>query len=120
MNKKYYKKYVEKLINSNPTTIQIKREKIIDDGFGGEKKEVIKVEPQIVSIYDKKSQREMIADKGAVVGFMSSNVEKMLAFGDADIEEGDRFKVGNREYRVMLPKNYMDICVQAELEVIDQ
>ena len=108
------------MINSNPTTITIKRIKIIDDGFGGEKKEAIEVDPQIVSIYDKRSQREMVADKGAVIGFMSSNAEKLLAFGNADIEEGDKFKAGNREYKVMLPKKYMDICIQAELEVINQ
>lgn len=120
MNIRYYRKYIEKMIDENPTTITIKRIKEIDDGFGGVKKEKIMLEPQIVRVYEKKSQREMVLDKGAAIGYMASNTEKILAKHNADIEEGDTFKVGNRKYRVMLSKNYMDICIQAELEVIEQ
>lgn len=120
MNNRYYRKYIEKMIEQNPTTIEIERIKVIDDGFDGEIKEVVKLEPQIVRLYNKKSQREIVADKGVTIGFMASNTEKLLARHDADIKEGDVFKVDNREYKVLLPKNYMDICVQAELEVIRQ
>ena len=120
MNNRYYRKYIEKMIEQNPTTIEIERIKVIDDGFDGEIKERVKLEPQQVRIYEKKSQREIIADKGATMGYMASNIEKLLARHDADIKEGDIFKVDNREYRVLLPKNYMDICIQAELEVINQ
>lgn len=120
MNKKYYKKYIEKMVEQSPITIEIERIRIIDDGFDGEIMERVKLEPQKVRIYDKKSQREIVADKGATMGYMSSNAEKLLARYDADIKEGDTFKVDNREYKVLLPKNYMDICIQAELEVIRQ
>lgn len=120
MNSKYYKKYIEKMIEQCPTTIEIERVQIIDDGFDGEIKERVKLEPQQVRIYNKKSQRGIVADKGAVIGYMASNTEKLLARHDADIKEGDVFKVDNREYKVLLPKNYMDICVQAELEVTNK
>lgn len=114
----YYKKYIEKAINANPTTITIKRIKKIPDGFDGWIEEPIELPPQVVSIYQKRAQRERISDSGTTIGYMASNVEKMLCKGDADVKEGDRFEANDREYKVSFVNNFFDICKQAELEVI--
>ena len=35
MNKKYYREFIRKLINQDPTEITIARKTVTDDGFGG-------------------------------------------------------------------------------------
>lgn len=118
MNTRYYKKYIEKLINTDPASITIKRIKTIDDGFGGKEEKTITLEPQTVTFYDKKLQREIINDKGAVTAYYLSRTVKLLAMGDADIKEGDMFEHEGRMFKVGFVKNYLDVCKQAELEVI--
>lgn len=115
----YYRKYIEKMIKENPAEIEIARTILKDTGRGGKTKETIKLDPQIVTIYNKKSQRERVNDSGEVIGYMASSIEKLLAKHNADIEEGDTFINGNRKYRIVFVNNYMDICKQAELEVIE-
>ncbi len=115
----YHKKYVEKMIKKNPAEIKVTRTILKDTGRGGKKKEVINLDPQTVTIYNKKSQRERINDSGEVIGYMASSIERLLAKHDADIEEGDTFINGHRKYKVTFVNNYMDIYKQAELEVIE-
>jgi len=115
MADRYYKKYIEKLINSNPTTITIKRKVEVDDGFGGTTIEDIEV-IETVAFYDRKARREVVTDYG--ITYVGVTVTKILAKGDADIIKGDKFTVDDVEYKVLFVKPYKGICKQIELEVI--
>ncbi len=115
MNKKYYKKYIEKLINTNPTTITITRKVETDDGFGGTtigKKTVT----ETVTFYNRRARREVVSDYGK--SYVGVQVTKILAKHDADIQEGDTFTQEGKKYKVLFVKDYMDICKQIELDVI--
>lgn len=115
MADKYYKKYIEKLINSNPTDIVIKRKENDDDGFGGEIVKDVTIN-ETVTFYDRKARREIVTDYGTT--YVGVSVTKILAKGDADIIKDDKFTVDDTEYKVLFVKPYMDICKQIELEVI--
>ncbi len=111
----YYKKYIEKLINSNPANITIIRKEETDDGYGGsiiEEKEIT----ETVTFYERKARREVLTDYG--VTYAGVQVTKILAKHDADIQEGDTFTQEGKKYKVLFVKDYMDICKQIELEVI--
>lgn len=118
MNNKYYKKYIEKLINANPASITIKRTQITDDGFGGKEEKTVTLEPQIVTFYDKKAQREVISDAGVTTAFYASNTIKLLATGDTDIKEGDMFEYAGKLLKIAYVSDYEGVCNQVELEVI--
>lgn len=115
MNTRYYKKYIEKLINSNPANVTIKRKIKIDDGYGGfiiEEKEIT----ETVTFYERKTRREVLTDYGTT--YTGVQITKILAKHDADIQEGDTFEYEGKKYKVLFVKDYMDICKQIELEVI--
>jgi hypothetical protein len=112
---KYHSKYIEKLINANPAVITITRKTTTDDGFGGKIEDSITLEPQIVRIYNQKTQREIIADKGLRT---DAHLPKILAMNDADIKIGDVFVNGGRTLRVVFLFPYMDVCLLGELEVV--
>lgn len=115
MGGRYYKKYIEKLINSDPVEIEYKRKEKADDGFGGEiitdidKKEV-------VTFYERKARREVVTDYGTT--YIGITVTKVLAKGNTDIIKGDKFTANGVEYRVLFVEPFMDICKQIEVEVI--
>lgn len=111
----YYKRYIEKLINSNPTTIKIKRKVEIDDGFGGTIIEDIEV-TETVAFYDRKARREVLTDYGTT--YIGVAVTKILAKGNADIVKNDKFIVNGTEYKALSVEPYKDICKQIELEVV--
>lgn len=113
----YYKKYIEKLIDSDSTIINITRIEKIPDGYNGYIEKPIEI-TENVTFYQKRSNRQTVNDFGVVIGYMATSIEKILATGDADIKEGDTFKTNNREYRVLFVNSYFDICKQIELEVI--
>jgi len=114
MNTRYYKKYIEKAIEQDPTIITIKRKIITDDGFGGKKEETIELEPQTIRIYNKKAQREIVSDTGTIMGYTL----KFLAKGGTDIQEGDTFTWQGKTLKVAFVNDYFGICKQGELEVI--
>lgn len=113
----YYKKYIEKLINFDPTTIEITRIEKVDDGFQGYTENEIFI-TETVTIYQKRSNRQFVSDTGVSVGFMATSIEKILTKFDADILEGDTFKANNREYLVTFVNPFIGICKQIEVEVI--
>ena len=115
MNTRYYKKYIEKLINSNPATITIKRKIKTDDGYGGSIMDEKKI-TETVTFYERKARREVLTDYGTT--YTGVNITKILAKADADIQEGDTFKHEGKKYKVLFVKDYMEICKQIELEVI--
>jgi len=119
MNTRYYKKYIEKAIEQDPTIIIIKRKIITDDGFGGKKEETIELEPQTIRIYNKKAQREIVSDTGTIMGYNSSSALKFLAKGGTDIQEGDTFTWQGKTLKVAFINDYFGICKQGELEVIE-
>ena len=111
----YYKKYIEKLINSNPANITINRKTKIDDGYGGsiiEEKEL----KETVTLYDRKARREVVTDYGA--SYVGVSVTKILALYNADIQKDDTFAYEGLTYKVLYVKPFKDICKQIELEVI--
>lgn len=115
MNSRYYKKYVEKLINDNPTEINIKREIEVDVGYGEHDVIVENVE-EVVNFYDSKARREVLTDYGKT--YTGISITKILAKGDANIVHGDTFIVNDIEYQVFHIGDYREICKQIELEVI--
>lgn len=115
MADRYYKKYIEKLINSNPSTINITRKVETDDGFGGVTTEDVEI-TETVTFYDRKSRREVVTNYGT--SYVGVSVTKILAKGNADIRKDDRFTVAGVEYKVLFAKPFKDICKQIELEVI--
>lgn len=115
MNTKYYKKYIEKLINSNPVEITINRKITTPDGYGGTTTEDIEVNATI-TLYDKKARKQIVSEQG--VSYTGITVTKLLALHDADIIEGDTFTINGNKYKVSFIKPYLDICKQGELEVI--
>ena len=116
MNKKYYREYIKKLIAQVPTTITITRIIIGDDGYGGKVETPVKLGPQTVRIYNKKSQRETVSDAG--VFYSGADVLKLLATYDADLKKGDTFIYNEYSLRIRHVEDYFSICQQAELEVI--
>jgi len=115
MNKKYYREFIRRLINQDPTEITITRKITTDDGFSGKIEEEITLEPQTVRIYNKKSQREIISDASITI---ASKMLKLLTMHDTDIQEGDTFAHDGKTIRVTFINGYFGICKQAELEVI--
>ncbi|MCQ4921557.1 hypothetical protein NE686_00545 [Tissierella carlieri] len=113
----YYKKYIEKLIDSDPTNIVITRIEKISDEYKGYIEKPIEI-TETVTFYQKKSNRQTVNESGVVIGYMATSIEKILAKGNANILEGDTFKASGREYKVSFVNSYLDICKQIELEVI--
>lgn len=114
----YYKKYIEKLIATNPESITITRKKTTDDGYGGKTEENKTLLAQTVTFYKRKSHREFVSDAGQTVGYLTSSIEKILTLFDADIQKDDVFINQGRKYKVTFVNTYLDICKQVELEVI--
>lgn len=113
----YYQKHIEKLINANPTIINITRMQESDDGYGGvtlTPKEI----SETVTFYQKRANRELINESGISVGYMASSIEKILTKSDADIIKGDMFIANGREYKVQFVNPYFDICNQVEVGVV--
>ncbi len=111
----YYRKYIEKLINSNPANIAITRKAEIDDGYGGTTIEEVEIN-EIVTFYDRRARREVVSDYGTT--YTGVSVTKILALHDADIQKDDTFNYEGYTYKVLYVKPYMNICKQIELEVI--
>lgn len=116
--KAYYRRYIERLITANPTNITITRITKVDDGYGGEHEEAVIFPAQTVSIYNKRSVREVVQDAGQVAGSYVSRVTKLLATADADLLEGDEFRHEGKLWSVSFVQDYRGICKQAELEVV--
>jgi len=118
MNVKYYKKYVEKLINADPTDITIKRKTSTSDGYGGKIKTEETLDPQTVRIYNKKAQRELVNDSGIVTAYYTSSMHKILAKTDADLKEGDTFAYQGKTFEITFLRSFEGICLQGELGII--
>lgn len=114
----YYRRYIEKVINLDPVTITIKRTVEVETEYGGVKKETVILEPQIVSIYNRRSLQNVVNDAGQVTGSTLARATRLLATADTDISEGDEFEYAGKIWRVVFLQSFMGICHQAELEVI--
>lgn len=114
---KYYKRFIEKLIDEDPETVTITRLAKTPDGYGGYTTSPLTV-TATVRIYNKNFTRGVARESGEVIGFMAGNIDKILATADADILSGDTFSSGGKHYRVMQVNEYFGICKQVELEVL--
>lgn len=116
---RYYKKYVEKLINANPTTITMQRRTEEDDGYGGKVETLTDLLPQTVTFYMEGAQhrgvRVTVRDKGIIVG---GRVVKMLMKATGGVQEGDTFRYEGETLQVVRVADYRGICRQVELEAI--
>lgn len=115
--KLYYKKYIDRLIKTCPTSVIVKRKVTEDDGFGGKVETLVELPPQEAAFYRKQAQRIILQDKGETVAH-GAGAMKMLARGNADVQEGDIFEYEGKTLRVALLVDYGGVCKQAELEAI--
>lgn len=115
MDNKYYEHYIKQLINTIPTQVTIKRVESADDGYGGRVESFINSEAT-VAFYDRKAKIEFFNDAG--VGYTGASVTKILALGNADIKPGDHLSTVDNEYKVLFVREYFNICLQIEIEVI--
>lgn len=115
MKNGYYKKYIKKLIDFNPTEITIKRITKVDDGFGGVTETPNEV-VETVAFYDSKGRREVISDYGKT--YTGISITKMLAEYDTEIYKDEKFTANGTEYKVFHVQPYLDVCKQIEVEVI--
>lgn len=113
---KYYRRYIEKIIAANPSEITIARDIIQETEYRGKVRDTLILAPQTVRLYNKRSKRQVILESGRII---TTNTEMLLTGANADIKEKDIFSIGNRKYRVTFVKDYLGICKQAELEVIE-
>lgn len=116
MNTKYYKSYISKLINAMPSEINIKRVCIIGSDEEGYREEIQEFK-EVVAFYDRKTRVELLTDAGS--GYTGSSPSRILARSDANIRDGDYFTTQGREYKVLYVKPYFDICLQVEIEVVN-
>lgn len=115
MNKRYYKKLIERFINANPALIVVRRKAGIDDGYGGEIIEETEIEYK-VSFYDIKARRETIKDHGKT--YTGTQTTIILAKHDVNIREGELLEYRDRTYKVLGVEFYPGICKQIEIEVV--
>lgn len=119
INKKYYRHFIKKLIEQDPTDATFYRYKIVDDGFGGftEEKDARTVRCRF---YKKHTSREAFEIEGISVNFARTAAAIILAEHDADIKEKDILIWGDREYRVNTVADYLGICKQCKLDTTEQ
>ncbi len=115
MNKKYYRSHIAKLIAVNPAHVTITRSYEIPDGYSGMQKEDYET-TATVSFYERKARREVVTEYGK--SYVGVQVTKILTTHDTDIMEKDIIEHDDKKYRVIFVNNYLDICKQAELDVI--
>lgn len=115
MNNKYYKKYIQKLISTNPTVIDITRIEKIPDGYGGYTEKPIRT-VATVTFYEKQARREFVSESGTT--YTGVNVTKVLADDSTDLQKDDTITAAGVKYKVLLVKEYFDICKQVEVEVV--
>lgn len=115
MNEAYYKRYIEKLIDNDPTAFVITREVTHNDGFGGETTERIELPEQKGRFYQGRMTSAVLADKGTIY---SQAALKLLVADSVDIAEGDYIQHQGKRLKVAFLQSYFGICKQAELEVI--
>ena len=115
MNSKYYKKYIEKMIDSKPSQLILKRETRQSDGYGGYTSSTTEI-PIKGSVYETKSRRGMLTEAGIV--YTGIRISKLLVSYDTDIKVGDQFIYQDSVYKVIFVDEYMDICKQVEIEVV--
>lgn len=116
-NKIFYKGEIRKIIAQDPTELAIRRMVKKDDGYGGFTETEI-THTVTGRLYSKRSVRELLDVSGQYTSFTATAAEKILCLPNVDILEGDVFSVGGRTYKVVFTKNYFDICIQCELQVI--
>ena len=115
-NNLYYKRYIEKMIETYGHNIMIKRKVKTDDGFGGFQVEDKTIEERVV-FYNKKLSVQTILDAGTK--WSSTTAIKILSMGDADLQEGDKIEINGKEYKINNLVPYLSICTQSELERIE-
>lgn len=116
-NKIFYTGEIRKIIGQDPTELVIRRIVKENDGYGGFTETEI-THTVTGRLYSKRSVRELLDVSGQYTSYTAIAAEKILCMPDQDIQEGDTFATGGRVYKVVLAKNYFDICIQCELQVI--
>ena len=114
----YYRKQIERIIAQDKLDITATRKTMTEDGYGGHTMEEIKVYYS-GRIYNRYSAREVLGIHGVSIGWSTVAHAKILTIFEADIQEGDLFEYDGRKMRVRFVKEYMGMCKQAELEVVE-
>ena len=116
-NHRFYKAYIDRAIALDPLTITITRTTAADNGYGGTTNTTATIPPQTVRLYTPKGKGQLLVEAGKVTSY-SRVLEKILASGGSDIEEGDLFTKGTQTYRITFVRDYFGICKQCEIEAI--
>lgn len=117
-NDKHYIKEINKIINVDPIKLELTRVEEVGDGYGGNT--TVKTKANVIGrLYNKKSVRELADVKGEYIGLSALAAEKLLTLSDVDVKKGDTFKVDDRNYRVHFVNDYLGLCKQIELEVLE-
>lgn len=114
---RYYKSYVQRVINTVGTDITFSRFVGVDDGYGGKLPDTEIPVYETVAVYDRASRQYVITDAG--VGYKGAGTTMLLARYEADIQRGDIFDVLGYKFRVLFVKPYFNICKQIEIEVVE-
>lgn len=111
---KFYIEILKKNIEKHKNKFKAVRYLKESDGFGGSIINEQEVEFEGV-IYNRKTSSIVFKIEGKV----ASGNEKLLALPDSDIKKGDVFYYQDRKLRIKFINNYLNICLQCELEVVE-
>lgn len=119
-NNRYYKAYIERLIAADGQEITLTREIPTDNDYAGTTKTPETIAAQQMRVYNIKGHADIYQESGVIKrGSGATTQNKLLAKADADVAPGDTFTLGPYKYRILFARNYLGICIQAELEVIE-
>lgn len=114
-HKAFYVKRIEEIIDKDSLNLSLERVLKQDDGYGGASL-ITSIVPVKARMYNNKGFNDISFVAGEVINSSSS---KLLALASADIKRGDLFILENVKYRVKFVNSYFDICMQCDLEVIE-
>lgn len=117
-NNKHYIKEIQKIIDIDKVELNLSRVEKTSDGYGGYT--TIKKNINVIGrLYNKRSVRELSDVKGEYIGLSALAAEKLLTLSNADVKKGDTFTLHDRDYRVHFVNDYLGLCKQIELEVVE-
>jgi len=117
VDKQYYRSVIRKVIDEEKAVLSAKRVVKTDDEYGGNETEEIGIVIE-GRFYGGRSYRTVSKVAGIVFNYHSTADAKLLTMPNEDVQTGDVFEHNGHEYRVRFINNYLDVCLQCDLEVV--